>query len=387
MNDIMNPAEDLTARWQKVVRRRSFLRGLGVAGAGAAIPAGKLLAQNDNRLSKGDAALLQFALLAETLEADLWQQYNELGGAVDANDNPNVGNVPYINALSQIDGDMSQYISDNTDDEISHREFLKAYLKQKGVTPVDLSGFAHLKSVTASGAKQVGRLTNLQTLTVDTSWYFRYRSTQNPDNGARFPQLLSIQNLPAIPLKDSYSQSTIQAIANIASIHFAFIEQGGSSLYPILALKASGLEVLRILLSIGGVEIDHFSLWHDKMGNTVQPPLAPLNDQVADGTGLIFPNFNDPANQQNNGLSFPDKQAGSQMFQANLILPEPCTFLSELLPPCSIIRPTLSDNGGPMAAVKGLSADNLFAGQPPAFFELLQDLAADAEAARRQIDG
>jgi hypothetical protein len=120
--------------------------------------------------------------------------------------------------------------------------------------------------------------------------------------------------------------------------------------------------VLRILLSIGGVEIDHFALWHDKMGNTIQPPLAPLNDQVAGGTGLMFPNFNDPANQHNNGLSFPDKQAGSQMFQANLILPEPCTFLSELLPPCSIIRPTLSDNGGPMAAVKGLSADNLFAG-------------------------
>ncbi len=377
------PAEDLRARWQNVVRRRSFLHGLGMVGAGvAALSATKLFADN-SRLSKGDAALLQFALLAETLEADLWQQYNELGGAVDAHDNPNVGNQPYINALSNLDSDMSQYISDNTDDEISHREFLKAYLRRHFVAPVDLSGFKNLPSVKATGAVQTGRLTNLTTLTVDTSWYFRYRSTTNPDLGAHFPQLLAIQNLPAIPLNDNYPQSTIQAIANIASIHFAFIEQGGSSLYPILAMKATNLEVLRILLSIGGVEIDHFSLWHDKMGNAFAPTLAPLTDP---GTGLTFLNFNDPANQHNSSLSARDKQAGSQMFQTNLILPEPCDFIDSSLPPCSVIRPTLSQNGGPTAAVKGLTADNLFKGQPPAFFELLQDLASDAEAAQRDFD-
>jgi ferritin-like protein len=380
------PAEELATRWQKVVRRRSFLQGLSVAGATAAasLPGKKLFA-DENGLSKGDAALLQFALLAETLEADLWQQYNELGGAVDAQDHPNAGNGPYVNALSQIDGDMPQYISDNTDDEISHREFLKAYLKQHGVSPVDLSKFANLPSVKATGANQVGRLTNLTTLTVDTSWYFRYRSTQNPDNGAKFPQLFDIDNLPAIPLKDTYSSTTIQAIANIASIHFAFIEQGGSSLYPILALKASNLEVLRILLSIGGVEIDHFSLWHDKMGNAFQPPIN-VNDTGAGGTGLNFPNFNDPANQHNNQLSPVDQQAGSQMFQTNLILPEPCEFLSPNLPPCSIIRPTLSPNGGPVATIKAFTNDNLFKGQPPAFFELLQDVAAAAESAQRQMD-
>lgn len=385
------PAEDLRAKWHEVVRRRSFLHGLSMLGAGAAaVPATKLFADQDRRLSKGDAALLQFALLAETIEADLWQQYNELGGAVDANDNVNVGNQAYIKALSNLDGDMPQYISDNTDDEISHREFLKAYLMRKGVTPVDLTAptnFATLPSVKATGAAQVGRITNLQTLTVDTSWYFRYRSTLDPDtSNVHYPQLLAIQNLPAIPLKDTYGQSTIQAIANIASIHFAFIEQGGSSLYPILALKATDLEVLRILLSIGGVEIDHFSLWHDKMGNAFSQGPALVSDSVPGGTGLTFLDLNDPANQHNNGLSAPDKAAGSQMFQTNLILAEPCAFLDPNLPPCSVIRPTLSKNGGPMAAVKGLTADNLFVGQPPQFFELLQDLAADAEAAQREIN-
>ena len=376
---VSSAVDDVQANWQRVVRRRSFLKGIGTAGA-LALPAGKVFAQQDNKLSKDDAALLRFAAAAEFIEADLWQQYNELGGQVDHNDNPNPGNPAYVAALQNLDSDMPQYISDNTDDEISHRDFLNAYLKSKGAQPIDFTQFETLQPTKAAGALGGGRLTNLQTLNVDTSWYFRYRSTQNPDLGAQFPQLLNIVNQPAIPLQDNNAQSTIQAIANVAAIHFAFIEQGGSSLYPILALKATSLEVLRILLSIGGVEIDHFSLWHDKMGNAVAQPLAPLSDPV---TGLNFPDFNNAANQHNAQLSAPDQKAGSQMFQTNLILPEPCEFLSPDLPACSIIRPTLSPNGGPMATVQAFIADRLFFGQNPQFLEQLMDLASEAEAARR----
>jgi hypothetical protein len=377
-------ANDVQGNWQHLVRRRSFLHGIGAAGAvagAAALPAGKLFAQGDTKLSKSDAALLRFAAAIEFIEADLWQQYNELGGQVDNNDNPNPGNPDYIAALKNLDGDMPQYISDNTDDEISHRKFLNAYLKSKGAQQIDFKQFEILQPSKAAGALGGGRLTNLQRLTVDTSWYFRYRSTQNPDLGATFPQLLDIVNQPAIPLHDNYAPSTIQAIANIAGIHFAFIEQGGSSLYPILALKATSLEVLRILISIGGVEIDHFSLWHDKMGNAVAQPVAPFSDPV---TGLTFPNFNDPASQHNAMLSVADKKAGSQIFQTNLIQPEPCQFISPDLPPCSIIRPTLSPNGGPRATVQAFIADGLFIGQNPAFLEQLMDLASEAEAARRE---
>jgi hypothetical protein len=376
--------DDVQANWQRVVRRRSFLRNIGAAGAvagAAALPAGKLFASNNKRLSKGDAAILRLAAAIEFIEADLWQQYNELGGQVDHNDNPNPGNPAYIAALQQLDGDMPQYISDNTDDEISHRNFLNAYLTSKGAQPIDFTQFQTLPPTKAAGALGGGRLTNLQTLTVDTSWYFRYRSTQNPDLGAMFPQLLNIVKQPAIPLQDNNAQSTIQAIANVAGIHFAYIEQGGSSLYPILALKASSLEVLRILISIGGVEIDHFSLWHDKMGNAIAQPVAPLFDPV---TGLTFPDFNDPANQHNGGLSAADQQAGSQMFQTNLIQPEPCQFISPDLPPCSVIRPTLTENGGAMATVQSFIADRLFFGQNPAFIEQLMDLASEADAARRE---
>jgi hypothetical protein len=372
--------DQVQENWRRVVRRRSFLKGVGVAGA-ATVPAGRLFAQSDDGLSRSDTALLRLAAAIEFIEADLWQQYNELGGQVDHNDNPNPGNPAYVAALSNLDGDMPQYISDNTDDEISHRDFLNAYLKSKGAQPVDFRMFEILPPSKAAGALSNGRLTNLQKLTVDTSWYFRYRSTQNPDLGARFPQLLNITNQTAIPLRDNYAPSTIQAIANVAGIHFAYIEQGGSSLYPVLALKASSLEVLRILISIGGVEIDHFSLWHDKMGNAVAQPLAPLSDPV---TGLNFPDFNNPANQHNAQLSAADQKAGSQMFQTNLIQPEPCQFLRPDLPPCSVIRPTLSATGGPIATVQSFIADGLFIGQSPQFLQQLMELAAEAESAHRE---
>ena len=372
---------DVDTKWKQVIRRRAFLHGIGLAGA-AALPAGRLFASTPS-LSAGDAALLRFAAAAEFIEADLWQQYNELGGAVDHNDNPIPGNPPYAAALQNLDGDMSQYISDNTDDEISHRDFLNAYLLSKGAQPIDFSAFETLPPSRASGANQSkGRLTNLQTLTVDTSWYFRYRSTQNPDLNATFPQLINITKLPAIPTQDGSSKSTIQAIANIASIHFAFIEQGGSSLYPILALKATDPEVLRILLSIGGVEIDHFSLWHDKLGNAFSQPIAPLSDPV---TGLNFLDFNNPANQNNGQLSQADQQLGGQMFQTNLILPEPCQFLSPTLPACSIIRPTITDNGGAQATIKAFAADGLFIGQPPTFLEQLMELALQADSVQRNL--
>ena len=113
---------------------------------------------------------------AELIEHDLWQQYNELGGV-------NGGNPAYMAALSNLDSDMPQYIADNTDDERSHAAFLNAFLRSKGAQPVNLDEFRTLPSSKAKGAKQIGRLTNLQSLDVDTSWYVRYRSTRTPTSG------------------------------------------------------------------------------------------------------------------------------------------------------------------------------------------------------------
>jgi hypothetical protein len=373
-----SPEEEVQRHWHGVVKRRSFLKGLGIAGA--TLSAGAFLAtegaaqskSTSGTLSKGDAALLRFAAAVELIEADLWQQYNELGGVQG-------GNPAYIAALSNLDGDMPQYVADNTDDELSHAAFLNAYLISKGEEPADLDAFRNLPSSQASGAKNIGRLTNLLNLNVDLSWYTRYRSGQNPDFGVKFTGPLTIKNQPAIPLNDtdtpptqaqpvpptSPQQSRMQAIANTAGFHFAYIEQGGASLYPTLAFKATDPEVLRILVSIGGVEIDHFGLWHDKAGNAVSQPLAGVTDPV---TGLTFPDLN---------------ALNSELDQTNLILPEPCDFISKSLPQCSVIRPTSTKNGGAVATIKSFTADLLFQGQPSSFFKVVNQLAVAADSVQR----
>jgi hypothetical protein len=367
--------DDLQEQWRRVVGRRSFLMGLGVAGA-AALPGSALLADTafaaSGPLTNGDIAILRLLAAIELIESDLWSQYNELGGV-------NGGNAAYIAALSNLDSDMPQYVADNTDDELSHAAFLNAYLRSKGAPPVNLDEFRTLPSSKATGAKQIGRLTNLQSLDVDTSWYVRYRSSQNPDLGATFPQAVSIQRQPAIPLNDTDTppglpapvppvgaqETRMQAIANTAGFHFAYIEQGGSSLYSIMALKARSLEVLRIIVSIGGVETNHFSLWHDKAGNAVAQPLAGVTDPE---TGVTFPDLN---------------AKGGELNQTNLILPEPCSFLHRSLPPCSIVRPTLDQLGGAVATINSFTADRLFEGQSPKFFKTVHKLARDADAASR----
>ena len=368
-------ADDVQAHWRRVVGRRSFLKGVGLAGA-AAVPGSALFADQamarSSAISHGDVAILRFLAAAELIEFDLWEQYNELGGV-------NGGNPAYMAALSNLDSDMPQYIADNTDDERSHAAFLNAYLRSKGAKPVNLDEFRTLPSSKATGARQKGRLTNLQSLDVDTSWYVRYRSTKNPDLGAHFPQAVEIKREPAIPLNDSDTppnlpapvppsgrqETRMQAIANTAGFHFAFIEQGGSSLYSVMALKATSLEVLRIIVSIGGVETNHFSLWHDKAGNAVAQPLAGVTDPE---TGVTFPDLN---------------AKGGELNQTNLILPEPADFLHKNLPQVSIVRPTLDRNGGARAAIAGFTADRLFEGQSRKFFNTVHQLAREADAAQR----
>jgi|SRR5579871_5439739 len=362
----------------RVIERRKFLKGVGMAGA--ALTAGGLLkldlaAQtSSSTLTKGDSAILRFLAAAEIIETDLWQQYAELGGTQD-NELPGLtgGNAIYTAALKQLDGDMDQYIHDNTEDELSHELFINAYLTAHGADPVNLDKFRTLPSSKATGAQQIGRLTNLMQLTVDTSWWTRYRSrTGNPDLGDSFKQAipsLAVGRHPAIPRtdRDLASVDFTQAIANTAGFHFAFIEQGGSSLYPQLAQRVSNVEVLRILLSIGGVEITHFQTWHDKAGNA---PAVNATDPVT-GVKVEFPNLN-------------ASPFGGEDFQTNLIMPEPTAFLSHGFPAVSIIRPT-ETQGAAMNAVKGLTADGLFLGQSQEFFAFISNLALEADAAQREL--
>ena len=403
-----------------VVGRRSFLKGLGAASA-LLVPATALLLtkqakaledkdpepsdDNGGKLSKGDASILRFLCAAEILESDLWEQYWELGGIQPGTKNnpdedfaspnpatgkkPNVtgGNPLYSGALTILDSDMPQYIQDNTDDEFSHANFLLAYLKFKGANTEDLDllvggRFRTLAGSTATGAvPKRGRLTNLMKLAVDTSYWSRYRSDKhNPDlpDGFTFPQAVKNLNFgehPAIPRSDADTAGSklnpdgtvdpakitdhLKAIAFTAGFHFGFIEQGGTSLYPSLAQRVTDPEVLRIVLSIGPTETMHFQTWQDKAGNAT--PLSNVD-----------------------GLTFIDLHASTnELLQANLIMPEPTPFLSTGFPICSIIRPTKTA-GAAMGAATALTADGLFKGQSEDFFELLADLASDADQAKRE---
>jgi hypothetical protein len=353
---------------QYLTSRRSFLLKGGAAVGAASLGAGGLLLEPSEALAKGgltkgDAAILQFLAAAEIIETDLWQQYNELAGIQDSEVPGGTGNPDYTEAVAVLDEDMDQYIHDNTDDEISHAAFINAYLKAHGKQTVNLDKFRTLPSSQATGAQQIGRLTNLMQLTVDTSYWTRYRSdSQNPDFGDVLPQAvpgLAAGQFPAIPRSDDdlSPPDHLQAIANTAGFHFAFIEQGGTSLYAELAQRVTHSEVLRILLSIGGTEIMHFQTWHDKAGNA--PPLT------------------DPTN----GLVFPDLNADGEATQTNLIMPEPTIFLDRKFPIVSIIRPTETE-GAAMGAVNSLTADGLFIGQSPEFFAVLTGLAKAADAAR-----
>jgi hypothetical protein len=356
---------------EHLTSRRSFLLKGAAIGVGT-IGAARLLtnappAFASQGLTKGDAAILRFLAAAEILEVDLWQQYNELAGIQDSEVPGGSGNPAYTEAIAVLDEDMDQYIHDNTDDEISHAAFINAYLEAHGAETVNLDKFRTLPSSKATGAQQIGRLTNLMQLTVDTSFWTRYRSdSQNPDFGDTLAQAvpgLAAGQFPAIPRSDDdlSPPDHLQAIANTAGFHFAFIEQGGTSLYASLAQRVTHPEVLRILLSIGGTEIMHFQTWHDKAGNA--PPLT------------------DPTN----GLVFPDLNADGELTQTNLIMPEPTIFLDRKFPIVSIIRPTETD-GAAMGAVDALTKDGLFIGQSPEFVAAATELAKAADAARHGKD-
>src|SRR5438094_5979048 len=382
-----NPSQEFPQ--PRRLARRSFLRNLGMGAAllapGAALlgSASKALAANGRqRLNAGDVAILQLLAAAELIEADLWQQYKELGGV----DSPESG---YRAGLEILDGDQPQYISDNTDDELSHAAFLNAYLRSKGERQVDLRQFANLPPSQVSFVPQTGRLTNLKQLTVDTSWWTRYRSTTNPDFGATFPNAVPSLNIglhTAIPRNDdelgdpNNPSDHVKAIAFTAGFHFGYIEQGGTSLYATLAQKVTNLEVLRILLSIGPSETMHFQTWQDKAGNaTPLTDVDPVNNSTVTFTTLSAAQ----------GETSPESLNGDTL-QSNLIMPEPTHFLDKKFGPVAIIRPTSTAFGGAVASVQSFVTDGLFINpktnkSDTGIVPVLMRLAEEADEARRQF--
>jgi len=369
------------------------------------------------RPNKGDIAILRFLQALETIEADLWRQYAELGGpsvatqtqGLSPNDLKDQNGKPvttglaslYIGGLLILDGDMPQYIADNTDDEFTHEVWLKNYLASKGADIVELHKFANLQGSQVSKVPNIGRITNLTQLTVDTSWWTRYRRDDaNPDLGDSFENAipsLGVGQHTAIPrtdmdlVADSTQASGVgvhtQAISFTAGFHFGTIEQGGSSLYPSLAQRVTDAEVLRVLLSIGPTETMHFQTWQDKAGNATQISDTDTGFPGSTGASVSFPDLN-AGKDPNDPSQVTPKAEDADEFQTNLIMPEPTFFLKRNLGRISIIRPTQTKDAA-KNALQGLIDSGLFightskTGKSDGLIEFLRDLAEDADDARR----
>lgn len=286
-------------------------------------------AQQSAPLSAGDIAILQFLAAGEAPEVDFFTQYNELAGIQNSEVSGGSGNWAFQEKLTRINPNIPQYIHDNTDDEMSHQSFINAYLVANGASAVNLERYRTLQGSSAAGTSGMLRLTNLTQLTLDTSWWTRYLSrTNNPDvNPITFEQAIpDLHNgqFTAIPMTDDdlLNGEHLQAIANTAVFHMATVEQGGGSLRLALAQRATSVEVLRLLISMGPIESLHFQTWHQVAGG-VRALIDPTNN-------LTFPDLNNGVDRNTGATG----AAVRDMFQSNLIMPEPCPFINGSLPVC-----------------------------------------------------
>jgi len=326
---------------------------------------GQTLDYNTGDLTKSDIAILRFLAAVELIESDLWQQYEEFGGATSDCHNP------YRLALEGLDVYSSQQITGNTQNEISHAAYLNSYLESEGADPVDLDRFRTLRGSTAKGGHHIGRLTNLLHLDIDTAWYNRYRSLEGPDSGEFLSKTIRIANRQAIPRTDADYESPlqIQAMANTAAFHFGYIEHASASLYSSLSQKVKRARVLKVALGIGGDEIAQFLTWADFAGVAVQgrPFCFEKSQQLAPESGMSYRAFN--------------LQHGRTFSRDDLNFPAPADFMSKVLRQWPVVLPRDEQFDGAKATINSFIQNGLFVGQSPDFLRRLTQMAGDADAA------
>ena len=342
----------------------------GAAAGALTLGAGRLLidtpaALAGEALPAGDAAILKFLAAAELLEADLWKQYNELGGVQDGEVAGGSGNRAYTKALAVIDKDMHQYIHDNADDEQSHADFINSYLQARGEQPINLDPFRTLPSSKATGAAQIGRLTNLMELTVDTSYWTRYRSdSQNPDLGDTLPQAvpgLAAGKFPAIPRSDDDLRPAQASAGDRQHGGLPLRDDRTGRQQPLRRARATGYRSRRSCASCSASARRRSCI--SRPGRTKRATLRRSPTRPT-------------------AWSSPTSTSAARTLKPNRIMPEPTVFLDRKFAICSILRPT-ETVGAAVGAVNGLAASGLFTGQSQEFFTAATALAKAADAATR----
>jgi len=329
---------------------------------------GKRLNYDSGRLTKGDIAVLRFLAAVELIECDLWQQYEELGGVTQGSQNS------YQLALQFLDGHGSQYITSNTLDEISHATYLNLYLESEGADPVNFDRFRNLRGSSATGAQNIGRLTNLMHLDMDTDWYLRYRILEDPNFGTAFPRVVRIVNRQSIPRTDAECDDSqrVQAIANTAALHFGYIEHASSSLYASFSHKLKRAAVLKVALGIGGDEIAHFLAWVDFAGSAIQ------------GSPFNFLDAQSSVANQDIAFPSPNRKPSGPLCQICLSFPVPGDVMDKAVA-CRPVIGQLDDQfSGAVATINSFTRNGLFVGQSPEFMHTLMQIAEDADCAIRK---
>jgi hypothetical protein len=320
---------------------------------------GQKLDYTDDRLAKGEIAVLKFLIALELIENDVWQQYDELGGTAARMQNN------YQSAFQFLNRHASKYITSNAVNEIGHLTFLTTCLESEGVEPTSLEEFRILRGSKATGTQSIDRLTNLMYVNIDASWDIRLRS----DDQRGYPQDFYIAHRPTIPYSDSELADTshVQALANAAALHFRYIEEGVSSLYTSLSQRVKRAKVLRITLGIGGQEISHFLEWVNFASNV----LHKLDDS---DTAMA-----------NHVVTFPNSEATSRRpsYQTSPRFSSRGTSIRRDLPHNAVIRPMNVRFGSAVATIQSFIESGLFRGQSTNFLRTLTTLAEEADAALR----
>ena len=293
---------DMWSSMKTAINRRSFVKnGLTAAGVGLLATALRMADEAEDRkdghITRGDAAMLRFAAAAEIIETDFWVQYNELGGIPDSEVPGGSGNPAFTAALAMLDSDMAQYVHDNTDDEFTHQNFLNAYLASKGAETVSLEPFRTLPGQHCDRFQR--KTTNHKSDAAHAGYQLVDALPQQPIiltsiRHFTFPQAiptLAVGEHTAIPRTDDDTKDPnfLQAIANTAGFHFPTIEQGGNSLYPSMAQRATSVEVCAFSSASAPPKPCTF-----KPGRTRREMHRPDRSRSGDRVSVTFPDLNSP---------------------------------------------------------------------------------------------
>lgn len=349
----------------------SGMLAASVAAAGAMLSQlrhtsfGQKLDFTQSRLNKRDLAILRFLTVVEQIERDIWQQYNELGGVTDGMQNG------YQLALQFLDQDSSRQISNEYIDEVSHARFLSEVLKSEGAEPVDLEEFRTLRGSAAPGALDIGRLTNLMQLNVDTSWLARYCRADKRESrlpGFQTMRVLGSQSIPRGEA-DLCEPEHAQEIANVAAFHFGHLACRVLSLYANLCKMERRVKVLRIILGIGGQEVSHFLGWID------------IASKVTTGSLFRFDIPQTPIKCHGPALDELSTAPRHLVSEAGKIFSAYGGWVRTDLPVTSILALIDDELRGAVATIHCLTQDGIFVGQSNEFMRMLMALAREADDA------